>query len=120
MIWTEGTSDLWIWIWVVLIVVMDIALAIRRVELTWSQRIKYWSKRAPIIPFAIGVLAGHFLGPDLHNPWWTPLVLIAISMGIVMADYVIDRATEHDYDFVQRLIIHVAGWAAGALLWAQT
>jgi hypothetical protein len=119
MTWTTGTSDLWIWIYVVVIVVMDIALALADVRLTWSQRLKHWSRRAPILPFALGVLMGHFLGPDLHNPWWTPLVLVGLSIGLIAADVIADRHTKHEYDFTQRLVIHVTGWALGALLWAQ-
>lgn len=116
MTWTTSTSDLWIVVYVVVISTMDVALALRDVRLTWSMRLRHYGRITAALPFAWAALWGHFWGPPLPNPWWSPLILAGLTLGLVA----ISHKWPHRYTWWQRACVGVLGVIAGGALWAQS
>lgn len=72
-------------------------------------------QRVSGLPFAFGVLGGHFWGPADVLPGWTPFLLIPIAVLLS----VIHRKLLPKTWWVAMLHV-VIGLGAGAVLWSQS
>ena len=86
---------------------------------TWSEIIRLWATKTPIIPFACGVLSGHFFHPGTKALLGQPnsialLIWLACVIGIIGLGL-------HNYNIMISLwIVFTLGFLGGIFLWPVT
>ena len=96
------------------LVAVDIVLAIQQ-RPTFSQRIRYWSNRTLVVPWASGLLAGHLFHPFKGGQPTSPYEIAAMVTLTAVAVFVVPPG-EVAPRWVQP-IAFAAGFASGMLLW---
>jgi len=96
---------------------VDIWLAVNRhPEDTISVIMRRWSSRWFVMPWAWGVLGGHFFGPELPGlPDWTALGLIPMALAMTYLGWA--RVVRVPVEGGHMLWLVLFGIACGALLW---
>lgn len=80
-----------------------------------SERMRHNAQWHLWLPLGFGVLLGHFFGPPLAMPWWTPLPLA--GLGLVLYGMGYFRIVRVGWRAMFSLAL--VGVALGALLWPQ-
>jgi len=111
--------------WIILAIIAAIAASdavlMARGLPTYSRRLRDWGARISFLPYAWGVLGGHFwspLGPAVD--WWAALAVLPV-IGLILCGV---------HHFMLEIDRQMAGWLpllayfpigvlAGAVLWAQ-
>lgn len=86
-----------------------------RGDLTVSATIRRWSSAHPSVPYALGVLCGHWLAPAYASPRWGGYALAAAGAGLFAGAI----ARPARLSMWQVLGVFVGGVVAGGLLWSQ-
>lgn len=96
------------------LVAIDIVLAVQQ-RPTFSQRIRYWSNRTLVVPWASGLLAGHLFHPFKGGQSTSPYEIAAMVTLTAVAVFVVPPGKVAPR-WVQP-IAFAAGFASGMLLW---
>lgn len=97
-----------------LLVAVDVVLATDRVRgNTWSEVVCYWGLRWPIVPWAWGVLLGHFFGRGTLPQLLAQPAGVAVLLWLTCLAHLAGKVLG-----LPPLVTGLAGVAAGALCWA--
>lgn len=88
---------------------------------SYSEQIRAASAQHLELPFATGAIGGHWFGPALGMPDWTPLVLIAVAgiLSLLGWFHVWPEASKARPAWPRMTAALLAGTFAGGLLWSQ-
>lgn len=103
----------------VLVIVTDVALLLTGPGLTYSEVIRAGSAHHLVLPWAGGVIVGHWWGPDwtgrLGLPRWIALALLPLAVLVAYVPALVDVPARWE----MWTAAVVVGWVFGALLWGQ-
>lgn len=104
---------------IAVIVGLDIYLAVDGLPgNTWSEIIRTWAKASPVIPWACGVLAGHFFHPvDNLEPVLARPGNIAMLVWLTVAVALFGVALSRSGYPIPPWAVVLPAMAVGALLW---
>lgn len=113
--WTAGATGWFVVVVTAALLGFDLVLNAEGAGLTYSEWIRVHSLTYPAIPFAVGVLFGHWFGPPQQTPATRPLVLLVpIGVGLILG-----WSGAFSMGWGGAFWVGVLGVPAGAWAWGQ-
>lgn len=114
-----NSTDMFIIGIIVAITVVDVAFVIWKVP-TISNRMQHYSRRIAFLPYAWGILGGHFVGPDMQLvPYVAGITIILVAGTVITASHHLAREMSLDLPWWVAMVYMGIGASMGVVFWPQ-